>query len=186
METHSRAELRLCWPTYCCCKTRYIWKVCSKYDIFGQQRHVPGPGYRCKHYANNLSWCHTNPPPSPPPPPSASNIHALINFKMTQLVHSVGRRPITITSTSTRRVGEMENKNKEPFCGVSVCVAVVACVLYNWDQFHVCSEGGRCLSLAKRMICFFRARPPIVSSSPRCRGYKYQLQTSTNLLSKHG
>ena len=124
IETHSRAELRLCWPTYCGCKTRYIWKVCSKYDIFGQQRHVPGPGYRCKHYANNLSWCHTN-----PPPPSASNIHALINFKMTQLVHSVGQqRTITSTSTSTRRVGEMENKNKEPFLR-SECL---------------CSCGGMC------------------------------------------
>ena len=98
------------WSTYC--KTRYIWKVCSKYDIFGQ-RHTMclGPGYRCKHYANNLSWCHTNPPPAA----SASNIHALINFKMTQLVHSVGQRTITNTSTSTRRVGKMENKNKEPF-----------------------------------------------------------------------
>ena len=125
----------------------HIAPAAAKPDIFGKC--VPnmiylvssamclGPGYRCKHYANNLSWCHTN-----PPPPSASNIHALINFKMTQLVHSVGQRTITITSTSTRRrrVGEMENKNKEPFLR-SEC-------LCSW--WHVCSITGTNFMFALR------------------------------------
>ena len=125
METHSRAELRLCWPTYC--KTRYIWKVCSKYDIFGQQRHVPGPGYRCKHYANNLSWCHTNPPP--PPPHHQCIQHPRFNqFQNDTACPFSGPETITITITSTRRVGEMENKNKEPILR-SECL---------------CSCGGMC------------------------------------------